>query len=475
MALDSSIVLQYRPVQIENPMNALAQAYQIKGAQAQNALADMNIQAHQKALDDQNALAEIARASFDQQKGAIDPARYRTGMLQRGLVSQLQAFDKAQLEQEGTRAKIDADKAKVKDSELARTRESIKARGQVLGSLLLKPQVTHDDVAGAMQTLVNNGHMSSEQAVDAMSRVPADPAQLRPFLENARNQVLEIDKQLPTFSTVDTGGKIVRFQQLPGQAPTQIGEIEKTAAPQQATFQNTDDGKQIITYKVENGVRTEVGRIKKSATPGEMLNYNAKMAEIANGGKPPQGYRWAGNGTLEAIPGGPGDPKVKDSGPPTEFQGKSGIFGARAEEANRVLESLNGEYSPFGINVKQGAGGVWGIGGALEMGANKRLSPKTQQAEQAQRDFINAVLRQESGASIAPSEFDNAKKQYFPQPGDSPEVIAQKSRNRQIAVEGLKRNAGKAAFSANGSPASAPAAAPTRSSIPNPWKIEEVR
>lgn len=32
-----------------------------------------------------------------------------------------------------------------------------------------------------------------------------------------------------------------------------------------------------------------------------------KAAEIAAGGKPPPGYRWKGDGTLEAIPGGPGD------------------------------------------------------------------------------------------------------------------------------------------------------------------------
>lgn len=32
-----------------------------------------------------------------------------------------------------------------------------------------------------------------------------------------------------------------------------------------------------------------------------------KAAEIQAGGKPPPGYRWKGDGTLEAIPGGPGD------------------------------------------------------------------------------------------------------------------------------------------------------------------------
>jgi hypothetical protein len=49
-----------------------------------------------------------------------------------------------------------------------------------------------------------------------------------------------------------------------------------------------------------------------------------------------------------------------------------------------------------------------------------------QKFDQAKRDFVNAVLRRESGAAISQSEFDNANKQYFPQPGDTPERIAEK-------------------------------------------------
>ena len=69
---------------------------------------------------------------------------------------------------------------------------------------------------------------------------------------------------------------------------------------------------------------------------------------------------------------------------------------------------------------------------------------KTQQVEQAQRNFVNAILRQESGAAIADSEFANAQKQYFPQPGDSKQVILQKKQNRETAIAGLQVMAGPA-------------------------------
>lgn len=80
--------------------------------------------------------------------------------------------------------------------------------------------------------------------------------------------------------------------------------------------------------------------------------------------------------------------------------------------------------------------------GNIPVAGNFLVGPEYQMAEQAQRDFVNAILRRESGAVISPSEFENAKKQYFPQPGDSQQVIEQKARNRQTAIQGVVRASG---------------------------------
>ena len=40
------------------------------------------------------------------------------------------------------------------------------------------------------------------------------------------------------------------------------------------------------------------------------------------------------------------------------------------------------------------------------------------------------------------AEFDNAKKQYFPQAGDSPAVIEQKRKSREMVINGFARGAG---------------------------------
>lgn len=133
----------------------------------------------------------------------------------------------------------------------------------------------------------------------------------------------------------------------------------------------------------------------------------------------------------------------------TEFQGKSAAFGLRAEEADRIHTSLLGKYSPAAINSKMAVSDWPLVGGTLGAVTNTlALSDNDQKAEQAQRDFINAILRQESGAAIMTDEFDNARKQYFPQPGDGEAVIAQKARNRELAIQGLKTNAGPGVMSA---------------------------
>lgn len=141
---------------------------------------------------------------------------------------------------------------------------------------------------------------------------------------------------------------------------------------------------------------------------------------------------------------------VQGSGKPlNEGQAKANLFGARMAEAHKTLTELEekGTTQPGTVKqVAEGAGRVLGLGtdtfgGTLaDIGGsatNWTQSAGQQKVEQARRDFINAVLRRESGAAIAASEFANAEKQYFPQAGDSDAVIAQKQRNRLLAIQGL--------------------------------------
>lgn len=109
----------------------------------------------------------------------------------------------------------------------------------------------------------------------------------------------------------------------------------------------------------------------------------------------------------------------------------------RMKASNDVISAIGGQFS--------GASSY--IGSLLPFNIMK--SDSRQQFEQAQRDFVNAKLRQESGAAISPTEFESAVLQYFPQPGDSQAVIDQKARNRQTVINSQATQAGQNPVVAN--------------------------
>ncbi len=147
----------------------------------------------------------------------------------------------------------------------------------------------------------------------------------------------------------------------------------------------------------------------------------------------PSGYRPKADGTLEAIPGGPADPTTQAGKKPlNDTQAKALQFGARMQQSGQNLDAL----AAAGVDQPGIIKRVADVVGAGAL-ANWSQSPQQQQVEQSQRDFVNAVLRRESGAAISNSEFDNARRQYFPQIGDDDKVIEQKRRNRELATRGI--------------------------------------
>ena len=130
--------------------------------------------------------------------------------------------------------------------------------------------------------------------------------------------------------------------------------------------------------------------------------------------------------------------KQKNLKPATVDESKNAGFAIRVKASNDILNELE-KNNP--------AAGLSGAAQSLlpqNVLTNWLKSPEYKQMEQAQRDFINAVLRRESGAAISPTEFDSARQQYFPQPGDDQGTLGQKRNNRELALQGLVLSAGGA-------------------------------
>lgn len=170
-----------------------------------------------------------------------------------------------------------------------------------------------------------------------------------------------------------------------------------------------------------------VAKINRDFENG-LISQQERDALVANATAPKQGLEitTTSDGTTTTRFGGRGGSKA-----PTEGQAKANIFSTRAEASNKILAELDGQ----GTDLQQVLIGNLPLGNFVN-------TPKFQQYKQAQRDFVNAILRQESGAVINPDEFANAQQQYFPQPGDSAEVIEQKRKNREIAVRTIREASG---------------------------------
>lgn len=126
--------------------------------------------------------------------------------------------------------------------------------------------------------------------------------------------------------------------------------------------------------------------------------------------------------------------KTKEEKAPKPNQFQAATFGRRLEAADSVMTDL----------ASQGFDRTGAIASAQSLGPNSIQSDELQQQEQAERNFVNALLRRESGSAIAKSEFTSAEKQYFPRYGDSEKVLAQKAQNRAIVKQGLMAEAGNA-------------------------------
>jgi len=146
---------------------------------------------------------------------------------------------------------------------------------------------------------------------------------------------------------------------------------------------------------------------------------------------------------------------------PKESQFKAATFSNRIEQAELDFGALEG----VGYNRADKTS-------AAETFLPEALkSDEAKRQEQAERNFVTAVLRRESGAAISDQEFDTAEKQYFPRVGDTPNVLEQKRRNRAIVLENMKREAG-AAFQPLSQTLAAAGVAPTPQVVSQPAQLQ---
>lgn len=375
----------------QNKLALAAKRMEMQKAQLGMADADAVRGIAQQYGGDENALIRAYR-----QGGFLDQA----AGLEKSIAERLKA--KADAEKTGADTRKSDAETQAKGFELAKNRYN--QYRMALGALAGDPALAKEKVIGVAGGLVDAGILTPELAQKLTANLPDDLEALRADIIAGRDAQLSPEQQsklfAPEFSWQDSGQQKIPVQMNP-RAPGYT-------APQ---------------------------TIQKVATPGEVLTDTRTRAEgAANRGVTIRGQNLTDSRAREGLRL-QGERLEFDKKNPTEkplndTQSKALLFGSRMREADKVLEALARDGTTTSVPGSRAGYGVGSVVTALSS------APK-QQIDQAKRDFVNAVLRRESGAVIADSEFDNADKQYFPQIGDSKEVIAQKARNRKLAIDGI--------------------------------------
>jgi len=181
-------------------------------------------------------------------------------------------------------------------------------------------------------------------------------------------------------------------------------------------------------FAVSQGYKGSFNQWKESQkSPGVTVNYGAPVAGVDASGNPVFFQPSKGGGAPAIVPGV--QPPPREEKAPTESQAKSQTFYSQMTSANKELENLQTKgYDPTKITSQiqtQLAGTP----------LTAVVPPKAQQARQAQEQWAESFLRVKTGAAATQGEVDRNVRTFFPQIGDSPQVIQQKARARKQAEQ----------------------------------------
>ena len=185
-------------------------------------------------------------------------------------------------------------------------------------------------------------------------------------------------------------------------------------------------------FMLNNGEAAGIGF--RQATPEEAAKYGAAAGQFGPDGRfypvdPPSGLsiKTNPNGTFSFEQGA----GVGSSGPANlpETQSKSVTYATRARGALADFEPVAEQL----ISRKEGLLEIFPLGLGREY-----QDPLYQKAQAAGTEFLQAILRKDTGAAITQEETEQYGKVYLPQPGDSPTALAQKKAARKRAAIALE-------------------------------------
>ena len=444
-----------------DPFAQYSKMQQLQQGQQANQLNQMKMEEYQRNLQEQNALRGLdpAAADYLAQVKKVNPKL--------GFEFEKAANEAANLKLTGTKtlAEIAEGKRKLLDASLRNmasnpSNENIIAHTQ---DYALNP-LFKDELPSIQANAKRLLAMTPEQRKAVLSGAGATAGDLS-TAESARLGRLTTERGQDIGAATATRGQDIgaatatRGQDIGAATATRGQNLTAgTAASRLAFDQSKFNYERANPGKTIKEVTQADGTTQFFAIDNRTGSATPVMMAGAPGAAPAGGGRGAIGVTGDRV--GPATPLIgtKDKAL-TESQGNATAFGMRMKDSHAALKDLeNKGVTNTGV-IGGTVGGVVGlvplIGDKLAAGVDNiynvlpqvlgGYSPEQQQVLNGRINFITAVLRKESGASIQPSEFATMEKLYFPRPGDDAVGIKQKQNARELAIKAMKVQAGPGA------------------------------
>lgn len=287
-------------------------------------------------------------------------------------------------------------------------------------------------------------HSEADAALKRHAEVEKERAQTGQATAAAQKSTIEaagtrLKQYRDTLDFIDTPEAAARWITAQFQDPLISGQMAALGSPEQAVSRIPRDpaGFQNWRRQAAMGIEKHIAEMRQQGVADESARHNRTVEGLTARGQNMTDTRARDQLAQQENQFNRTQAAASDK-PLNDVQSKALLFGSRMQEADKIIGGLIKSGTKTPSLIKQGLETVPGIGGALGMAANAVVvSEEEQMLEQAQRDFINAVLRRESGAVISDAEFANARQQYFPLPNEPKSVTAQKARNRALATKGI--------------------------------------
>lgn len=256
MAIDPSIALGVRGIELQNPMNALAQFSQIQGAQQANRLNQLQMAEYERARTEEEGLRNYLSGADLTATETRNALMSKYGKSGREFAKGLTELDKAKTEEAARKAKLAIDKTGM-------YREMVGGIASPADAIeFMKLQATDPDMAGTPITRM--------PLMKVLSSIPQDPVGFETWKkQTALGMTKFVEQNKPQLSTKDTGGELIdrTFEPLTGKMTT-LSTTKKTATP----------GERLTDARARENIAISQEKLKREGDPAFQQTLAAARA-----------------------------------------------------------------------------------------------------------------------------------------------------------------------------------------------------